>query len=78
MTYAIEVIVVNRTEYSFHKLWYCKKDNEEPSSCVRPVWFWQGTGEIHVSLCVCANPAQNRIWTELHWEELIYVSFKHT
>lgn len=28
--------------------------------------------------CVCAHSALNRIWTELHWEELIYVSFKYT
>lgn len=37
MTYATEVIMVSRDECSFHNLEYCKKDNEQPKSCVIPV-----------------------------------------
>lgn len=29
--------MVNRAECSFHKMECCKRDNEEPSSCVIPV-----------------------------------------
>lgn len=61
MTYATKVIMVNRAECSFHKLEYCKKDNEEPSSCVIPAWFWQGTGKVNVSLCVCSSSTKQNL-----------------
>lgn len=34
MTYTTKVIMVSRTECSFHNLEYCKKDNEQLKSCV--------------------------------------------
>lgn len=69
MTYATKVIMVNRAECSFHKLEYCKKDNEELSSCVIAAWFWQGAGEMNVSLCVCSFSTKQNLdsYTERNW-----------
>lgn len=60
MIYATKVMSWwSGTQYSLHKLEYHKKDNKETNLdraelfCAIIAWFWQGTGEMNASLCVC-------------------------